>query len=78
MTTKSQQESISFESAVAELEAIVIQMESGNLHLEQSLGAYKRGSELIISCQVLLHDIEQQVSILNDANKLTPFKQTNE
>jgi exodeoxyribonuclease VII small subunit len=78
MTTKSQQEPISFESAVAELEAIVIQMESGSLHLEQSLSAYKRGSELINSCQDMLHNVEQQVHILNDANKLTPIKQTNE
>jgi exodeoxyribonuclease VII small subunit len=78
MTAKSQLEPISFESAVAELETIVIQMESDNLNLEQSLGAYKRGSELINSCQEMLHDVEQQVRILNDANKLTPFKQTNE
>jgi exodeoxyribonuclease VII small subunit len=78
MTPKSQREPISFESAIAELEAIVIQMESGNLHLEQSLSAYKRGSELITSCQDMLHDVEQQVRILNDSNKLTPFKQTNE
>ena len=78
MTTKSQLAPISFESAVAELEAIVIQMESGSLHLEQSLSVYKRGSELINSCQDMLHDVEQQVRILNDSNKLTPFKQTNE
>jgi len=78
MTAKSPLEPISFESAVAELEAIVIQMESGSLHLEQSLSAYKRGSELINSCQDMLHNVEQQVHILNDANKLTPFKQTNE
>ena len=36
---------LSFEEAVGELEAIVEAMESGNLPLEESLTAYKRGVE---------------------------------
>ena len=34
----------SFESALAELEAIVARMESGELPLRESLDAYKRGA----------------------------------
>ena len=64
-----------FETAVAELEAIVSQMESGNLPLEQSLNAYKRGAELLQNCQKSLADVEQQVRILTDTNKLTVFNQ---
>ncbi len=63
----------SFETAVAELEAIVNQMESGNLALDQSLNAYKRGAELLQICQKSLIDAEQQVQLLNDANKLIVF-----
>lgn len=63
----------SFEHALAELEALVSEMESGQLPLEQSLAAYKRGAELLQYCQKSLADVEQQVRILNEANKLQPY-----
>lgn len=63
----------SFEEAIAELESIVAQMESGNLPLDQSIKAYKRGAELLQSCQQSLADAEQQVRILTEANKLAAF-----
>jgi exodeoxyribonuclease VII small subunit len=78
MTAKSQTAQPNFETAVAELENIVSQMEAGNLPLEQSLSAYKRGAELLQICQKSLAEVEQQVSILNDANKLSAFNQANE
>lgn len=78
MTNKSQPTPPNFEAAIAELETIVGQMESVNLPLEQSLNTYKRGAELLQICHKSLADVEQQVRILNDANQLTPFSQTNE
>ena len=63
----------SFESALAELESLVSQMESGQLPLEQSLAAYKRGAELLQYCQKSLADVEQQVRLLNEANILQPY-----
>jgi exodeoxyribonuclease VII small subunit len=68
----------SFESAIAELEALVSQMESDKLPLEQSLDAYKRGAELLQICQKSLTDAEQQVRILADANKLVDFSPDDE
>jgi exodeoxyribonuclease VII small subunit len=67
-----------FETAISELETIVSQMEAGNLPLEASLNAYKRGAELLLLCQKSLTEAEQQVRILNDANKLTAFEPDNE
>lgn len=64
-----------YEAAILELEAIVSQMESGSLPLEQSLSAYKRGAELIKLCQKALTEAEQQVRILSEDNQLTPFTQ---
>ena len=52
-----------FETALAELEAIVASMEGGQLPLQQSLAAYKRGAELLQFCQGVLKDAEQQVQI---------------
>ena len=37
---------LSFEKALAELERIVAELESGKTDLEQSIGAYERGSRL--------------------------------
>lgn len=62
-----------YESALAELDAIVGEMESGQLPLEASLTAYKRGAELLQYCRQQLADAEQQVKILENGT-LKPFK----
>lgn len=62
-----------YESALAELEAIVAEMESGQLPLEASLSAYKRGAELLQYCRLQLADAEQQVKILENG-ALQTFK----
>jgi len=64
-TTKSEANP-TFESALAELEDIVANMEAGQLPLEKSLAAYKRGAELLKFCQTALQDAQQQVKILED------------
>jgi exodeoxyribonuclease VII small subunit len=55
-----------FETALAELEEIVSDMEAGQLPLEKSLAAYQRGAELLKFCQSALQDAQQQVKILED------------
>ena len=62
-----------YESALTELEAIVADMESGQMPLEASLAAYKRGAELLQYCRQQLADAEQQVKILENGS-LQPFK----
>ncbi len=64
---------INFEAALADLEAIVSQMENNQLPLEQSLDAYKRGAELLRFCQQALQDAEQKVRLLNEQNTLQNF-----
>ena len=78
MSTQTTTVQPSFENAIAELETLVSQMESGKLPLEQAINAYKRGAELLQICQKSLSDAEQQVRILTEANKLADFKPTNE
>ncbi len=55
-----------FETALEELERIVASMESGEMTLEQSLAAHKRGLELAQFCQGVLARAQQQVKILED------------
>lgn len=61
-----------FETALAQLEALVAQMEGGSLPLDQSLAAYERGVELAKVCQQRLDAAEQQVKVLQD-NLLKPL-----
>ncbi len=56
-----------FETALAQLEALVAQMEDGALPLEQSLAAYRKGVELAKICQKRLDAAEQQVKVLQGA-----------
>jgi exodeoxyribonuclease VII small subunit len=65
MATKSTKTQ-SFEAALAELEQVVADMESGKLTLEDSLAAYKRGAELLSFCRSRLDDAQQQVRVLED------------
>lgn len=62
----------SFEAALAEIERIVAEMEEGQLSLEHSLAAYKRGAELLHYCQAQLQNAQQQVKIL-EAGTLKNF-----
>jgi exodeoxyribonuclease VII small subunit len=64
VTKSKPQKPQSFEAALAEIEKIVASMEGGELPLEQSLAAYKRGAELLQYCQTQLRDAQQQVKIL--------------
>jgi len=53
-----------FEKSLAELEAIVSDMEQGDLSLEDSLAAFEKGVKLTKECQKSLNTVEQKVNKL--------------
>ncbi|AXI84006.1 exodeoxyribonuclease VII small subunit [Xylella taiwanensis] len=55
-----------FEQSLQELEQLVQKMETGELSLEQSLGAYERGIGLYRECQQALEQAELRVRLLSD------------
>ena len=55
---------IDLEKSLAELEAIVEQLESGELPLDKSLKEFERGVRLSRECQGALKDAEQRVQVL--------------
>ena len=55
-----------FEDALAELEAIVAAMESGEMPLEESLKRYQRGVDLVKAAHARLKAAGQQVKMLED------------
>ena len=66
MTKKAKQSS--FEDALNELEALVEQMESGDLSLDQSLAAFEKGVALTRQCQKALSEAELKVQTLTSAD----------
>lgn len=52
---------LSFEQAVAELEKIVSQLESGQGDLENSITAYERGVDLKKHCEAKLKEAEAKI-----------------
>jgi exodeoxyribonuclease VII small subunit len=61
-----------FESAIAELEAIVMKLEQGDLPLEQSLALFERGVQLSRFCHGKLEDAEQRIEILTERGEVRP------
>ncbi len=61
-----------FEAALAELDQLVETMENGQLPLEDSLSAYRRGTELLKFCDAVLKDAEQKIKVL-DGGELKDF-----
>jgi exodeoxyribonuclease VII small subunit len=68
-----------FEEALRKLEAIVAQMEEGDLPLEESLKAFEEGVKLAKLCTKKLDEAERKVEklIRDQAGKLqtTPFSE---
>lgn len=59
---------LKFEEALAQLEQIVQSMEGGRLPLDESLAAYRRGSELLKLCHQQLSEAERQVQVLDNGS----------
>lgn len=55
-----------FEASLEALEALVEQMERGEMSLEDSLAAYERGVGLYRHCQSALEQAELRVKLLSD------------
>ena len=52
---------LSFEKALAELEAIVTRLERGDVPLEESVTIYERGEALKKRCEALLSQADERV-----------------
>lgn len=69
-------ENLSFEQAMSELEHVVLQLESGEIPLEEALKQFERGIALARATRQKLDQAEQQVKILTSNSQdagLAPF-----
>jgi exodeoxyribonuclease VII small subunit len=71
MSSKSKPPELNFEKAMDRLEAIVEQMETGKLPLEDLIVRYEEGMNLVKVCQERLTNAEQKIEIIarNNAGK---------
>lgn len=65
-----------FEKTLAELEKLVVNLEQGDLSLDESLSGFKQGIELTQQCQTVLDNAQQTVEQLmnnDDEDSAKPF-----
>ncbi len=72
-TNDSNEKMDSFESALAELNRLVEQLENGELPLEKTITVYQRGVELVRYCTMQLEKVDRQIEVL-DKEMLKPFQ----
>ena len=60
----SAKKTVNLEKSLADLEALVEELESGDLPLEKAMKKFEDGIKLTRACQAALKDAEQKVEIL--------------
>lgn len=60
----SNRKNINLEKSLADLEALVEELESGDLPLDKAMKKFEEGIKLTRNCQAALKDAEQKVEIL--------------
>ncbi|WP_027389291.1 exodeoxyribonuclease VII small subunit [Chrysiogenes arsenatis] len=63
-----------FEDKIARLEALSLQMEQGEIPLEESLTLYEEGMRLLNECEAQLQDAQGKIQLIKDgrAQAYTP------
>lgn len=69
-TASSPSAPVSYEAALQELEALVGQMESGQMPLDGLLSGYRRGAELLQFCRGRLDAVEDQIRVLDQQGQV--------
>ncbi len=55
---------LTYEQALQQLDALIVQLEKGDIPLDEAITAYERGSRLATHCAELLDRTEQRVNQL--------------
>jgi exodeoxyribonuclease VII small subunit len=70
----SEEKELTFEEAMAELEAIVEKLEEGDVPLEKAISFFQEGMKLSKLCHDKLQHVEKQMEyILREDGQLEPF-----
>lgn len=71
---KGNEQELTFEQSLAELESIVSAIEQGKIGLQEAIGQYEKGMQLIHRCRDMLAGAEAKIQQLQltENGKLTP------
>ena len=69
---------VSFEEALSELEAIVKELESGNVNLDDAINKYGEAMKLVKVCEDKIKNAEDMVVKIVKDNKVEDFEVQNE
>lgn len=71
---ENENEQLSFEEAMIELEKIVEQLEEGDVPLEKAINYYQEGMKLSKVCNDKLINVQEKMTkIMNEQGELKPF-----
>lgn len=76
MNAKKAEAASSFETSLERLEAIVAEMEAGDLSLDAMIAHFEEGSKLVAACSAKLSEVEKKIEklvSLQDAEKTEPL-----
>lgn len=73
MNEKEMKQELTLEEAFEQLEQITQQLENEGLPLEDSFELYKKGMELLKTCNESIDQVEKKVLALNDKGELHEF-----
>lgn len=62
--TKKAETQLSFDKALAQIEKLVQDMESGSLPLEKMMEQFEEGMRLIAFCSAKLNEVERKIEIM--------------
>ena len=60
---------MTFESAIKQLEDIVLKLENGNLSLDEAVKLFEKGSKLSVFCDKALKEAELKITTLDEAEE---------
>jgi exodeoxyribonuclease VII small subunit len=69
-------ETLTFEQAAAEMEALVLRLESGDLPLADALAAYQRGAALMRHAQSILNQVQTEIDVIEAGTTTTLERST--
>lgn len=68
-SAEEQQDQLSFEGSLEQLQAVVRELESGQLTLDQSLQRYEQGVSSLRRCYAAIQSAEQRIRMLVDLDE---------
>lgn len=70
-----EEKNVAFEEALGKVEAIVREMENGQLPLEQSVARFEEGMQWIAYCQKKLDGYEQSIAKVLEDGSVKPLEE---